>query len=262
MNERIELQATPMRLLFMFLGGIALLFIIAPLLALYLHASPVAVAKGARETAVQNSIWLTLWLPLAATIVCAIFAIPLSWILARRDFPLKPLVNALIDLPLVLPHPAAGIALLWVFAARSFPGNVLNAAGLRFIGNPMGIATAMAFVSLPFLINAARDGFSAVPSSLEATAAGLGASPWRVFFTISLPLARKSILSGGVTMWARGMSEFGAVIVVAYHPMTAPVMIWERLNAFGLSSAMPVTVLFVTICLILFAVFRFFGGRK
>lgn len=256
------MQGTGLQLALSFLGGIALLFIVAPLLSLYLHADPKAVVAGAADQAVRDSIWLTLWIPLAATLVCAVFAVPLSWILARRDFRFKPLVNAVIDLPLILPHPAAGIALLWVFASRSFPGNVLQQAGLSFIGKPAGIAAAMAFVSIPFLINAARDGFAAVPSALEATAEGLGASPWRVFFTVSLPLARRSILSGAVTMWARGMSEFGAVIVIAYHPMTAPVMIWEKLNAYGLSEAMPVTVLFVSICLVVFALFRLLGGRK
>lgn len=262
MTDRIQMRATGLQLALSILGGFALLFIVAPILSLYLHAELGAVFSGANERAVRESIWLTLWVPLASTVVCGFFAIPLSWILARREFRLKPLINAVIDLPLILPHPAAGIALLWVFAARSFPGNVFQEMGLTFIGKPTGIAAAMAFVSIPFLINAARDGFAAIPSALEATAAGLGASPWRVFFTVSLPLARRSILSGGVTMWARGMSEFGAVVVIAYHPMTAPVMIWERLTAYGLSEAMPVTVLFVTICLIVFALFRFLGGRK
>ena len=134
--------------------------------------------------------------------------------------------------------------------------------GFSFVGTPAGIMLAMAFVSVPFLINAARDGFAAVPEKYEKAALNLGASQMRVFFTISLPLAWRSILSGLILMWARGMSEFGAVIIVAYHPITTPVMIFERFTSFGLKYSMPVTVLFVTICLVFFLVFRLIGSRK
>lgn len=133
--------------------------------------------------------------------------------------------------------------------------------GLSFVSNPAGIIIAMAFVSLPFLINAARDGFSAVPEKLEKAAYNLGASPMRVFFTISLPLAWRSIVSGLIMMFARGMSEFGAVVIVAYHPMTTPVLIYERFGSFGLSYAQPVAVIFISICLLFFALLRYFSNR-
>jgi molybdate/tungstate transport system permease protein len=84
----------------------------------------------------------------------------------------------------------------------------------------------------------------------------LGASPLRVFFTISLPLAWRSILSGFILMWARGMSEFGAVIIVAYNPKTAPVMIFERFTSYGLKYSVPVAVIFVAVCLIIFIFMR------
>jgi molybdate/tungstate transport system permease protein len=121
----------------------------------------------------------------------------------------------------------------------------------------------MAFVSVPFLINAARDGFAAVPEQLEKAALNLGASPLRVFLTISVPMAWRSILSGSILMWARGMSEFGAVLVVAYHPMITPVLIYERFGAFGLKYARPVSVLFIAICLAFFITLRIVaGGRR
>jgi molybdate/tungstate transport system permease protein len=131
-----------------------------------------------------------------------------------------------------------------------------SAIGLNFIGNPAGIAVAMAFVSIPYLINAARDGFAGVPERTEKAALTLGASPSRVFFTISLPLAWRNVVSGLILMFARGMSEFGAVIVVAYHPMITPVLIYERFGSFGLKYARPVAVLFILISLSLFIVLR------
>jgi len=133
---------------------------------------------------------------------------------------------------------------------------------LNLVGHPIGIALAMAFVSIPFMINSARDGFEAVPVRLEKAALTLGASPLRVFFTISLPLAWRSILSGFVLMFGRGMSEFGAVVIVAYHPMITPVLIWERFSAFGLSYARPVSVLFIIICLLFFIGLRFLSVEK
>ncbi len=158
----------------------------------------------------------------------------------------------LIDLPIVIPHSAAGIAILGFISRDSILGEVAGLFGLNLVGHPIGIALAMAFVSIPFMINSARDGFEAVPVRLEKAALTLGASPLRVFFTISLPLAWRSILSGFVLMFGRGMSEFGAVVIVAYHPMITPVLIWERFSAFGLSYARPVSVLFIIICLLFF----------
>jgi molybdate/tungstate transport system permease protein len=120
----------------------------------------------------------------------------------------------------------------------------------------------MAFVSIPFLINAARDGFAGIPLRLEKAALTLGASPVRVFFTISLPLAWRNIVSGLILMFARGMSEFGAVIVIAYHPMITPVLIYERFGAFGLQYARPVSVLFIVISLSVFIVLRWLAREK
>jgi molybdate/tungstate transport system permease protein len=120
----------------------------------------------------------------------------------------------------------------------------------------------MAFVSIPFLINAARDGFASVPVRLEKAALNLGASPIRVFFSVSLPLAWRSIVSGLVMMFARGMSEFGAVVIVAYHPMVAPVLIFDRFNSFGLKYARPVALLFILVSLALFVIVRLLSSKN
>ena len=141
-------------------------------------------------------------------------------------------------------------------------GSLGEKLGVTFIGGIAGIMAAMAFVSVPFLVNAARDGFAAVPVRLEQAALNLGASPLRVFLTVSMPMAWRSIISGLVLMWARGMSEFGAVLIIAYHPMITPVLIYERFGAFGLKYARPVTVLFVAVCLVFFIALRMIAGRR
>lgn len=247
--------------IFLFLGGLVLLFIIAPLAGLFLDTSPKEFIDTAVEKEVAESIWLTLWTSMLATLLFAFAAIPFAWLLARKNFPLKKLVLAIIDIPVVIPHSAAGIAILGFVSRDTAIGKIGEQLGISFVGNPAGIILAMAFVSIPFLINAARDGFEAVPEKLEKTALNLGATPLRVFYTISLPLAWRSILSGLIMMWARGMSEFGAVVIVAYHPMIAPVLIYERFGAFGLNYARPVAVVFICVCLLFFVLLRMLSTK-
>ncbi len=255
-------QVEPFTLLCTALGGLVLLFLIAPLAGMFLATSGVEFISAARDSEVQQSIWLTLWTSMAATMIFAIAVIPFAYLLARKEFPLKRLVLALVNLPVVIPHSAAGIALLGILSRNSLAGRAGEHFGINFVSSPPGIMVAMAFVSLPFLVNAASDGFSMVPERLEQAARTLGASRARVFFTISLPLAWRSILSGLVMMWARGMSEFGAIVIIAYHPMTTPVLIFERFNQFGITYARSVCVLFICICLIFFIVLRILSGKN
>jgi len=240
----------------MILSSLMLLFILAPLAGMFMHTGGSEFLETIRDKEVHQSIWLTLWISFTATFIFAIGAVPFAWMLARRNFPLKNVVQGIIDLPIVLPHTAAGIALLGFISRDGFLGKVASVFGLNLVNHPSGIALAMAFVSLPFLINAARDGFAAVPERLEKAALNLGASHTKVFFTISLPLAWRSITTGFVMMFARGMSEFGAVVIIAYHPMIAPVLIYERFSSYGLNYARPASVFFILVALLFLIALR------
>jgi molybdate/tungstate transport system permease protein len=255
-------KPNPFNWVFLILSSLVLLFILAPLAGMFLHTGRVELLETVKDSEVQKSIWLTIWVAFAATFVFAAGAVPLAWLLARKNFPLKNVVQGIIDLPVVLPHTAAGIAILGFISRDGFLGKVADSVGLTLVNNPIGIALAMAFVSLPFLINSARDGFASVPERLEKAALTLGAGRTRVFFTISLPLAWRSIITGFVMMFARGMSEFGAVVIVAYHPMIAPVLIYERFSSFGLKYARPASVLFIVIALAVFILLRLISLRK
>ncbi|MBL7225918.1 MAG: ABC transporter permease [Desulfobacteraceae bacterium] len=246
-------------------SGLSILLIIlvaVPLLRMILSADPEVMRSTIADQEVMASIFLTLRSAFWATIACAILGIPLAYLLARWSFPGKSLVQGLVDIPVMIPHTAAGIALLMVYGRNFFLGKTLNEIGLDFVGTETGISLAMAYVSLPFLVNAAKDGFLAVDPKLERVARTLGASPWQAFFRVSLPLAWRPILSGGIMMWARGISEFGAVIILTYHPMTAPILIWERFQAYGLKYAQPVAVLLILLCLLIFALLRWLAEPK
>ncbi len=248
--------------LMLILSSLVLLFILAPLTGMFLKTSGSELLETVNDKDVRESIWLTIWVAFAATLLFATGSIPLAWLLARKHFPMKKIVQGIIDLPVVLPHTAAGLAVLGFISRDGFMGKAADALGLTLINNPAGIALAMAFVSVPFLINSARDGFAAVPERLEKAALTLGAGRSRVFFTISLPIAWRSVITGFVMMFARGMSEFGAVVIVAYHPMIAPVLIYERFNSFGLSYARPASVLFIIVALVVFILLRLVSVRK
>ena len=257
------IKNSPFNWILLILSSLVLLFILAPLTGMFLHTEGSKLLETVSDKDVQHSIWLTLWVSFTATFFFALGAVPLAWVLARKKFPLKGLVQGIIDLPVVLPHTAAGIAVLGFISRDGFLGKVADSVGLTFINRPAGIALAMAFVSLPFLINSARDGFAAVPERLEKAALTLGASQSRVFFSISLPLAWRNITSGFVLMFARGMSEFGAVVIIAYHPMIAPVMIYDRFTSFGLKYARPASVVFIIIALAMFILLRLIpAGRN
>ena len=246
----------------MILSSLVLLFILAPLAGMFLKTSGAQFMETVKDKEVHESVWLTLWVSFAATFFFAAGAVPLAWILARRKFPLQNVVQGIIDLPVVLPHTAAGIALLGFISRDGFLGKAAGVVGLDLVNHPAGIALAMAFVSIPFLINAARDGFAAVPERLEKAALNLGASQSKVFFTISLPLAWRSITTGFIMMFARGMSEFGAIVIIAYHPMVAPVLIYERFSSYGLNYARPASVFFILVALSFFIVLRLLSSKR
>jgi molybdate/tungstate transport system permease protein len=240
------------------LGFCVLLFVLGPIVGMVTFTSPDELRSAATDSDVLQSIKVTLLTALAATVAAAIGGVPLAYLLARKRFFGRELVLAVVDLPIIIPHSAAGVALLTVIGRRSLVG---GAIGGSLVDSFAGIALAMAFVSIPFLVNAAREAFEAVPVRLEQAAQALGASPGRVFFTISLPLAWRGVASGLILMWARGISEFGAVVVIAYHPMTTPVMVFQRLQDFGLAHARSVATLLVLVCVGIFVVLRLLARR-
>ena len=229
---------------------------------MFFSTSGAEITETIKDSEVIDSIWLTLWISMLGTIIFALGCIPLAYVISRKKFYFKKIVIGIINLPIVIPHSAAGIALLSVISRNTILGQIAENLGFGFVGTSAGIMLAMAFVSIPYLITTSIDGFNSVPVKLEKAAMNLGASHLRTFITITLPLAWRPILSGLIMMWARGMSEFGAVIIIAYHPMTTPVMIFERFNSFGLQYARPVAILFIIICLILFIAIRLFSKNK
>ena len=246
---------------FSLVSVVFVLLLVIPVVNLVVTADPAVLRDTVTDAQVLSSIALTLRAALWATAVCVVLGIPLAYILARRDFPGKSIVQGIIDLPVMIPHTAMGIALLMVYGRKFMLGNFFGKLGLFFVGTEAGISLAMAYVSLPLLVNSARDAFFAVDPKLESVARTLGASAWQTFFRITLPLSWRTILSGAIMMWARGISEFGAVVILTYHPMITPILIWDRFQSYGLKYASPVAVILILLCLVIFACLRWISGR-
>ncbi len=262
--SRKWLATNRMTLTFIILGLVIFLFIIVPLIKMIATAKPDILLDTLLDPQVSGAIWLSLYAAIIATIVGFVFGVPLAYLLARTEFPGKTLLEGLIDVPIVIPHTAAGIALLFVFGRNFWAGKAFHLIGIDFVDSTAGIVIAMLFVSIPFLVDSAKEGFKKVDVRLEKVSRTLGASPWQAFFKISLPLAWRSILAGSIMMWARGISEFGAVIILTYRPLIAPTLIFERFESYGLAYSQPVAVLLIIICLLVFVGLRtlIYRGEK
>lgn len=157
----------------------------------------------------------TLWTAAVATLLMLVPGVALAWVLARRRFRGTALVDTLVSMPLVAPPVATGLLLLWLFGRRGPIGRWLDAAGIDVVFTWRGVVVAMAVMGMPLLVRSARTGFEQVARRYEQMAETLGAGPFRVFVTISLPLAARNIVAGALLGFSRALGEFGATIVVA-----------------------------------------------
>jgi len=239
------------------LAGVLLLaFVLLPAVSMIVGAGTGLLGEALRQADVRRSLWLTVSAALIATAVAFVVGVPLAYLLARRDFPGKRLVEGVIDLPIVFPHTAAGVALLTVWGREGVVGRVLAPLGISFTESVAGIVLAMLFVSLPFLVDTAREAFAMVDPRYEHVARTLGSSPGGAFARVTFPQAWRGVLAGAVLMWGRGISEFGAVVILAYNPKIISVLTYERFEGYGLRAAQPPAVLIVIVAFIVFVVLR------
>ena len=214
------------------------------------------------DPAVHQMVYLSVYAPLLAAAFALAFGTPLAYLLSR-GFPGQALVESLVDLPLVVPHSVAGIIVLFGFGrGGAFPE-------LSVLGTLVGMVLAMAFVSAPFAVNSVREGFEAVDTRLEYASRAHGASRVGTFLRVTLPLAKRGVLTGGVLAWARAVSEFGAVAVVAYSveflmPGTgvvrnqhAPVFIYNTYISGSLEESGAVAAVLLALSAVIFLLVRY-----
>lgn len=227
-----------------------LLFLAAPVLALVARGGARGLASLGSDTELRDALVLTAVTATAATVLGVVGGTPIAYLIARRVFPGRALLAGALELPLVIPHPVAGIALLLALGRQSPLGGALLAAGFRIAGSRAGIVCAMLFVSAPLFLSAAREAFARVDPRYEAVARTLGDPAWRAFRRITLPLASRGLVAAGVVMWARAVSEFGAIVILTYNPKVASVLSYDRFTSYGLPEALPVAAVLVVLAVV------------
>lgn len=225
-----------------------LLFLLIPLVALFARAMPADILAHLRQPVVLQAVRLSLGTTLTATLLILLLGTPLAFLLARYDFPLRRLVDTLVDLPTVLPPAVAGVALLMAFGRLGLVGRWLDLLDLQIAFTPLAVILAQTFIAAPFYVKAAAIGFASVEIELEQAAALDGASTWQVFRYVILPLSRTALLGGCVLAWARALGEFGATIIFAGNfpgrTQTMPLAIYLGFE-FDLDIALTLSVILV-----------------
>lgn len=181
-----------------------------------------------------SALYLSAQVASFATLFCLPFAVVLAWYLARYDFKLKFLVEALLQLPMVLPPVVLGYLLLIIFGSQGWIGRYLQQLGLEFAFNWKGAVLASMIVAFPLMVQPIRLSFQLINPQFEHVAGSLGASPMRVFLTISLPLALPGIAIGSILCFSRSLGEFGATITfvgnIPDETRTIPIAIYSFLQ--------------------------------
>jgi len=196
-----------------------------------------------REAASAGAIMTSLETATLSTLLVIVLGVPLAYLLARGEFVGKAVLGALVYLPLVIPPLVGGVLLLAMYGPYAPVGRWLGDRGIQITDAWPGIVLAQMFVSAPYLVVAARVAFESVDPALEQVSYALGKPPLVTFFRVSLPLAWPGILAGVPLAWLRALGEFGATVMVAYHPYTLPVYLFVRFGARGVGAALPVAAI-------------------
>ncbi len=225
------------------LGVLLLLYLVSPV-GYFLFKLPWGDVPG--QLADPDAISALVTSLLSATVsivIIAVLGIPLGYMLARRTFTGRGILTLLVYLPLVFPPVVSGILLLLLYGPYGPIGGPFTNAGFELDSTFTGVVLSQIFVASPFVIIAARAAFEAVDPALEQVAVTLGKGSWEVFWRVNLPVARAGVIAGLLLGWLRALGEFGATVIMAYHPYTLPVYIFVQLSGTGVDAALPLALL-------------------
>ena len=250
------------------LGFLLLLVVLFPLVNLGVMRSPqdlrtAFLGEGSAAEETRQAVWTSLQTATISTLVMLFLGVPLAYFLVRSDFPGRRVLDALVDLPIVLPPPVVGLALVQLVGQKQALGIFLQEHfGLVLADNWKGIVLAQVFVSSPFLIRSAMASFYAVDPKLENVSRTLGASPGHTLFRVTLPLAARGIFMGCILTWGRAFGEFGSVAFIAQHPETLPVRIYKQATESAeMAAGTTIAILMIFLSVLVFAGLHLLASR-
>jgi molybdate transport system permease protein len=251
------------------LAALFAVFFVAPFAGLIDYAAKAGgMWELAKSQQARDALWLSLWTSTLTATLAVGFGTPVAYLLSRAHFRGKAIVDAIIDLPIVLPPTVAGVALLTAFGRRGLLGEPIdNLTGYTFGFSTTAVVMAQVLVSAPFYVRAARSGFDSVNVQMERVALTLGASRTRTFFRILLPQTWPALLAGIVLCWARSMGELGATLIFAGNlqgrTQTMPLAIIEAFegSGLGLDGAIALSLILLAVALVVLTLFRIVTSR-
>lgn len=230
-----------------------------------------SVIDGSLQTAlgtkvVIDALWLSLITTALSLVLVVAFGLPLAYVLARRRFRGIGIVEAVVDLPIVLPPSVAGLALLLVLGRRGLLGGAFELLGISISFTTISVVIAQIFVSAPFFIRSARAGFDSIDRDLEDAARVDGASERQLFRLITLPLAQTALAAGLVMTWARSLGEFGATIMFAGNvegrTQTLPLVVYSEFQGGDLDASIAAAAILVIAAFGVLVAVRTFGWGR
>lgn len=245
-------------------SGLAVAFLVLPLAGLLWRAIRADAWTGLSTGALTEAIRLSAMTTLASAGLIVLFGTPLAYALARWRFPFKRVINALVELPIVLPPAVAGLALLSVYGQRGLFGSTLDAFGLSVAFSTAAVVIAQVFVAAPFYIRAATIGFAAIPREVEDAARVDGADDAALFWFVTLPMASRALGAGLVLSWARALGEFGATLMFAGslqgETQTTPLLIFETFQT-SVDAAIAAGLILIALALVALLIARWLESR-
>lgn len=228
-----------------FLSFLLLMYLSLPAISALMSFSP-----GDLSSIDPSPIATSLTSSLITTLIASFLGIPLAYKLSRTDSRYKPLLEAVILTPIILPPIATGLLMLKLLSPSGLIGFVYDVSGVRLTRSFLGVVLAQLVVASPFLILSSKAGFDSVDRRLEYASRLMGKSELQTFLRVSVPLAKKGILAGVMMCFVRSFGEFGATFMLAYHPKTLPVELYTYFLSGGIEKASAIAVVFWMISVI------------
>jgi sulfate transport system permease protein len=204
---------------------------------------------------VLGDLFVSLWTAFAASFFNMFAGLLVAWVLTRYRFPGRRIADALVDLPFALPTAVAGIALSTLYAPQGWVGAILGRFGIQIAFTPAGIVVAMIFISLPFIVRTVQPVIQDLEVEQEEAASLMGATPWQIFWRISLPAILPSLLTGFALALARCLGEYGSIIFIAGNkPMVSeivPLLIVAQLDQFDYQGATAIGTMMLAVSFLL-----------
>ena len=265
----------PLRFVFVLsaLSGLLFFLLVSPVLSLIGSSSVFGLALAITNTEALSAIGLTVYTSGLTAAVAVVLGVPFGYLLGKYDFRGRSLIDSIIEIPLMIPHTVAGIALITIFGSAELVGALFSNYGLRMTNDVTGIVITLVFVSATYTVKQVEEAIRSMDPKLELVSRSLGASSTFTFFNVTLPSIWRSVVTGAILTWARASSEVGALFIMAYYPAVASILVWNLYAGYGLHEsisngvvlspgAVNVAALMIFINLGIFVLFKLVQRRR